>query len=196
MVILVAFLQASQNGNGTQFVRLVNHHFLESAFQSLIFLEILLILVESCGTYGTQFTTSQCRLEDVCCIHSALSLSGAHQGVDFIDEQDNLAFGLDYLVDHRFQSFLKLTFILGTSHQRAHIERIHLFALQVLRHITAHDTLGKSLGNCSLTYTRLTDKHRVVLCAPAKNLEHTTNLLVTAYYRVELALAAALVKVD
>ncbi len=61
VVILVAFLQATKYGYGAGFIRLVNHYLLETAFESLVFLKILLILIQGGSTYAAQFATRQCR---------------------------------------------------------------------------------------------------------------------------------------
>ena len=45
MVVLIALLQASQNGYSAGFVRLVHHHFLETALEGFVLFKILLILV-------------------------------------------------------------------------------------------------------------------------------------------------------
>ena len=83
--------------------------------------------------------------------------------MNLVDEEDNLALRLYYAVDYALQSLLKLTLILGTSHEGTHVEGIDFLFLQVLRHITAHYTLCQSLSNSRLTCTRFAYQYRVVL---------------------------------
>ena len=83
--------------------------------------------------------------------------------MNLIDKQDDATLSLRHLIDHTLQALLKLAFVLRTGHQRTHIQRIELLVLQVLRHITAHDTASKAFHDGGLTSTRLTDQDRVVL---------------------------------
>ena len=61
VVILVAFLQTTKDGDGAGLIRFVNHYLLETAFESLVFLKILLILIQGGGTNAAKFATCQCR---------------------------------------------------------------------------------------------------------------------------------------
>ena len=122
MVVLIAFLQATQDGNGAGNVRFIDHDGLEPAFQCLVLLEILLVFVEGRGTDAAQLATRQCRLQDVGSIHGAFAFSGTHQCVDFIDEEDDVPLRLLHLIDNRLQTFLKFAFIFGTCHERTHIQ--------------------------------------------------------------------------
>ena len=189
VVVLVTLLQSAQDGDGRKFVGLIDHDRLEAALQGLVFLKVLLILIECGGTNGTQFATGQRRLQDVGGIHCTLAAACTHQRVDLIDEKNDAALAARDLIDHALQALLKLTLVLRTSHQRAHVEREELLVLQVLRHIAAHDTPCQSLDNGGLTRTGFADEDGVVLRAPRENLEHAANLIVTADDGVELALS-------
>ena len=147
-----------------------------------------MILVQRCGTDGTQFAAGQGRLQDVGGIHSPLAAAGTHQRVYLVDEQDDASLGLRHLVDDRLQTFLELALVLGTGHQCAHVERVELLVLQVLGHVATHDALGQSLGNGRLARARLANQDGVVLRAPAQNLQHAAYLVVASDDRVQLAL--------
>ena len=71
-----------------------------------------------------------------------------------------------------------------------------MFGFQVFRHIATHNPLSQTLGDSRFAGTRLAHKNRVVFRASAKNLQHTSYLVVTAYHRVEFSTAGTLVKVD
>src|SRR3712207_7218335 len=49
----------SKNGDGAERIRLVDHHNLETSFQSFVFFEILLVFVQSRCPDGTEFPTRQ-----------------------------------------------------------------------------------------------------------------------------------------
>ena len=195
MVVLVALLQTTQDRDGREFIGLIHHHRLESTLKGLILLEILLILIQGGGTDGTQFATGQGRFQDVGGIHGTLATAGTHQRVDLIDEEDDAALTLGYLVDDALQALLKLTLVLCTSHQGTHVEGVELLVLQVLRHITTHDTACQTLHDGGLTRTRFTNQNRVVLRTARENLQHTANLIVTTYHRVELTLTGEVYEV-
>ena len=157
MVVLVAFLQSTQDTDGAEFIRLIHHHGLEPTLQSLVFLEVFLVFVQGSSSNASQFTTCQSRLQDIGSIHGSFTCTCSNQCVDLIDKQDHTSITLRHLVDDTLQTFLELSFIFCTGHQGTHIEREHLLILQVLGHITTYDTLGKTLHDGSLTCSRFTD---------------------------------------
>ena len=108
--------------------------------------------------------------------------------MDLVDEEDDAALGLRYLVDDALQALLKLTFVFRTSHQGSHIERVELFVLQVLRHIATNDTSCETFDDGGLTSTRLTYKDRIVLSTTGEDLQQTTDLIITSDNGVELTL--------
>ena len=142
-----------------------------------------------------QFAAGQHRLEQVAGIHRAVSLASTDDGVQLINKEDDLALGLLDLVQDALQAFLKLAAVLGTRDQRPHIQTEHGTVLQIFGNITAHDTLGKALGNGSLADTGLADQHRVVLALTGKDADHIADLGVTADDRVQLVGAGHLNKI-
>ena len=129
MMVLVTLFDASENADGVHLVWLVDHYGLETTFQSLILFEVLLILVEGGGTDGSQLATCQCWFQDIGSIHGAFSAAGTYQGVNLVDEENNLSVGVGHFLDDALQSLFELTFIFSTSHQCAHVERIELLVL-------------------------------------------------------------------
>ena len=122
MVVLIFLFQTTQDRDRVQFARLIHHDGLEPTFQGFILFEVFLILVEGRGTDTSQLTSGQCRLQDVGCIHGTFALTCTYQGVNLINEKDDLAFRLGHLVHYRLQTFLKLSFIFRSGDQRTHIE--------------------------------------------------------------------------
>ena len=167
MMVFVAFLKATEYGYGTQFVRLVYHYFLETTFKSLIFLKIFLILVERGGADTAQLAAGKSRLKNIGGIHGSLAFSCTYESMDFVNKQYNVAVGLCDFIHDGLETFFKFTFIFCTGHKRSHIQRVNLLVFQILRHIATHYTMGKPLGNSGLSGTRLTNQHRIVLCAAA-----------------------------
>ena len=162
VMVLITLLDASENADGVHLVRLVDHYGLEATFQSLILLEVFLILVEGGGADGSQLATCQCRLQNIGSIHGTFSAAGTYQGVNLVDEEDNLSVGVGHFLDDALQSLFELTFIFSTSYQCAHVERIELLVLQVLRYVATYDSFCKSFYDSGFTSTWLTDKDWVV----------------------------------
>ena len=170
MVVLILLLQSTEDGDGAGLIGFVDHDHLEAAFQGLILLEVLLILVKGRGTDGAQFATRQGRLEDVSSIHRALALTSPYEGMDLIDEEDDLPFALGDFADDRFETFFKFALVLRPSDEGSHIKRIDLLGAEVLRDIPTDDTEGKTFGDGSLPYPRLPDEDRVILRAAREDL--------------------------
>ncbi len=106
--------------------------------------------------------------------------------MQLIDKDDNVGGG-DNLCHDRFQSFLELTAVFGSGHQRGHIECDHALVLKRLRHLVLDNALRQTFGDSRLAYARFTDQNRIVLFAAGKNLRHPLDLVITTDNRVQLA---------
>ena len=184
---LVLLLEATQNRDGVLDGRLADHHGLETTRERRILLDVLAVFVERSRADCVQVAAGKRRLEDVAGIHGALGGARAHNGVELIDEQDDLALGLLYLLEHGLQAVLELAAVLGAGDQRAHVELDEVTVAQRARHVAGHDTLGDALDDGRLADARLANEHGVVLGAAGQDLDGTTDLVGTADDRVELA---------
>ena len=90
-MVLVSLLQSAQDGYGRELVRLVDHNGLETPLERLVLLEVFLVFVQCCRSYGSQLSSCQSRLEDICRVHRAFRGSRTDQCVYLVDEQDYLA---------------------------------------------------------------------------------------------------------
>ena len=189
---LVTFLQATENGDGILHRGFIHLHRLEPALQSGVLFNILAVLVQRRRTDAVQLAPSQHGFQQVARIHAALGLSCAHNGVQFIDEQDDLALGLLHLVQHGFQPFLKLAPVLGARDQRAHVQRENGLVLQLLGDILLHDSLGKPLGNGGFANAGFADENGVVLRLPGQDTNNIPDFLIPSDHRVHLLLSCPL----
>ena len=192
VVDLVAFLQAAQDRHRVVHGRLAHHHRLKPTLQRLVLLDALAVFVERRGADAAQIAARQGRLEHIGCVDRALGCPCADQGMELIDEKDDLAFGRRDLLQHRLEPVLELTAELGACHQRAEIERQNAFALERFRYIAGGDPLGNALHDGGLAHAWLANDHRVVLGAAGKHLQGPAHLLVATDDRVQLALAGQL----
>ena len=195
VVHLVFLLDAAQDRDGVLYARLFDEHHLEAAFERLVLLEVLAILVEGGRADGAELAASEGRLEDVGCIHRALGRARADERVDLVDEQDDLAIGFGDLFHDGLEAVLELTPVLGAGDERAHVERVDALVLEALGHVALHDADGDALGDGGLTDAGLTDEHRVVLRPAREDLKHPPNLFVAPDDRVDLALFGEFVQV-
>ena len=114
---------------------------------------------------AAQLAAGQRRLEHVGRVLRALGRARADQGVQLVDEEDDLALGGDDLLEHRLEPVLELAAVLGAGDQRAEVERQHALVVQALGHVAGVDALGDALDDGGLAHARLADQHRVVLGA-------------------------------
>ena len=191
MIDLISLFQSAEDGNGILYRGLVHHDRLEPAFQSGVFFNVFLILVQCSGTDTVQFTAGEHWFQKVSGIHTALGFSGTDDGMELIDEQDDTAFGFFDLFQYCFQAFLELTTVFGSGDEGAHVQRKDRLVLQTFRHIPANDTLCQPFRDGRFTDTGLTNEHRVVLCFAGQDADHVSNLDISADNRVQFILSGS-----
>ena len=161
---------------------------LEPALERGILLDVLAVLVERGRADDLQLTAGQHRLEDGGRVDRALGGTGTDEGVDLVDEQDDVAAGADLLED-LLQPLLEVTAVAAAGDERAEVEGVELLVLEGLGHLAADDVLGQALDDGGLADAGLADEHRVVLGAARQHLHDPLDLLLAPDDRVELALA-------
>ena len=164
VVVLVALLETRQDVD-----RLINrgrsdHHRLEPTLQRAILLYVLPILVQRGRADALELASGQRGLQHIRRVDRTFSGPRAHQRVDFVDEEDDVAI-LCYLIHYRFEPLLELTAILRPRDHGRHIESEHAVAFQTVRHLSRRNQLRQTLHDCRLTDPGLADEHRVVLLA-------------------------------
>src|SRR5581483_6868829 len=86
------------------------------------------------------------------------------------------------------QAFLELAPEAAPGDHRAQVKADHTLAKQNLGHVIVGNLLRQPFDDGGLANTRLADQHRVVLGAPAQNLDHAQDFVVAPDHRVEFAL--------
>ena len=195
VVNFITLLESAQDGDGVLHRRLIDLYWLEAALERGILFDVLAVLVERGRADAVQLAAGEQRLQKIACVHAALGLARADDGVQLVDEEDDLPLGLLDLVQNGLQAFLELATVLRTRDERAHVEREDGAVLQPLGHVAAHDTLGKALGDGGLADARLADEHRVVLGFTRQDADDVADLRVAADDGVKLLAAGALDKV-
>src|SRR5690606_37801529 len=191
VVRLVAVPQTLEDLDGVLERRLAHLDRLEAALQRGVLLDVLAVLLERGRTDRLQLTTGQHRLEDARRVDRTLGGTRADERVELVDEQDDVAEGLDLLED-LLQPLFEVTAVPRARDQRAEVQRVELLLLERLRHLALDDVLRQSLDDGRLTDTGLADQDRVVLGAARQHLHDALDLLVPADDRVETAVACGL----
>ncbi len=169
MVRLVAVTQALEDLHGLLDAGLLDLHRLEAALEGGVLLDVLAVLVEGGRADRLKFAACKHGLEHLGGVDGAFGGTCTDQGVDLVDEQDDVAASADLLED-LLEAFLEVTAVAATGNQRAHIKAVNLLVLDGLGHVAVHDRLGEALDDRGLTDAGLADQHRVVLGAAREHL--------------------------
>ena len=152
---------------------------------------MLAVLVERGRADGLQLAASQHRLQDRRSVDRAFGCAGADERVDLVDEQHDVAAGLD-LLEHLLEPLFEVAAVTATGDECAEVECVELLVAQRVGDVVADDLLGEPFDDRGLADARLADEHRVVLGATAEDLHDTLELAATTDHRVELLLAGEL----
>ena len=184
---LIAFTQATQDGNCIFNARLLNHYRLETTLQRTVLFNILTVFVQRSCTNAAQLAACQHRLQDIACIHSTFGSTGTDNGMQLINKHDNLTGAFADSLQYLFQTLFEFTTVFGTGNQSCQVQSIQGFILQAFRYITGNNTSCQTFDDGSFTNARFTDKHRIIFLTTRKDFNRTTDFLITADYRVQLA---------
>ena len=91
---LVPLAKPAQDADGVFDGRLVDHHRLEPPLERGVLLDVLAILVERRGADRMKLAAREHRLQHVRRVHRSFRRAGADDGVQLVDEEDDLAFRL------------------------------------------------------------------------------------------------------
>ena len=91
MVGLVPVAQALQDLDGEGHIGLLHLDGLKAPLQGSVLLQVLAVLVEGGGTDGLQLAAGQHGLQDRGGVDGPLGRARADQGVQLVDEQDDVA---------------------------------------------------------------------------------------------------------
>ena len=191
VVRLVAVAQALEDVDGQRHRRLVDLDRLEAPLEGGVLLQVLAVLVDGRGADGLQLAARQHRLEDGGGVDGTFGGAGTHEGVDLVDEEDDVAPRADLLED-LLQALLEVTAVAAARHERAEVERVELLARQRLGHLVGDDALGQSLDDGRLADAGLTDEDGVVLGTARQDLHHAFDLFSTSDDGIELAVTGEL----
>ena len=189
VVGFVPVAQPAQDRDRVVHGRLGHQDRLEPAGQRRVLLDVLAVLIQRGRADDVQLTAGQGRLEHVAGVHPALAAAArADQGVQLVDEDDQLIAVLPDLVDEPLHPLLEVAAVPGARDHAGQLELHHPLARQRLRHVLVHDALGDALDDRGLAHPGLADQHRVVLAPAGQHLHGLLDLVVPADHRVDPSL--------
>ena len=192
VVDLVALAKASEDRDRVLDRRLAHVHGLKAPLEGSVLLDVLAVLVERGRADRVQLAAREHRLQEVRGVQRALCRARTNDGVQLVDEQDDLALARGDLLEDGLEAFLELTAVLGAREQRADVEPEHALVLEPLRHVAADDPLRETFDDRRLADAGLADQHRVVLRASREDLDDAADLLIAPDNRIHLVLAGHL----
>ena len=113
---LVLLLEAAEDRDRVLHGRLLHQDGLEAPLEGGVLLDVLAVLVERGRAHAAQLAAREGGLEHVGGVHRALGGARAHEGVELVDEADDLAVGLGDLAEDGLQAILELAAVLGARH--------------------------------------------------------------------------------
>ncbi len=191
VVRLVLVADALQDLDRVGERRLVDLDRLEPALEGGVLLDVLAVLVERGGADRLELAAGEHRLEDAGGVDRPFGGAGTDERVDLVDEQDDVAAGLDLLED-LLQTLLEVASVARAGDEGAEIERVELLVAERVGHVVVDDLLGKAFDDRRLADAGLADQHRIVLGASREDLHHPLELAGAADHGIELALACHL----
>ena len=153
VVSLVAVAQPLEDVDRVRDGRLRHVDRLEPPLERRVLLEVLAVLVARRGADRLELAAREHRLEDRRGVDRALGRAGADERVQLVDEQHDVAAGLD-LLQHLLQALLEVTAVAGAGDERAEVERVDLLALERLGDLALDDGLRQALDHGGLADAR------------------------------------------
>ena len=194
VMVLVAVLDVLEDGDGVFGTRRLKCDALETTVKGSVLFNGLSELVDGGGSNALYLAACQGRFEDVCSVERTRSPSGTDDGMDFVDEENNLAVVLQF-INEASQPFFKLSAVLCTSDERCHIQGNDAFVGNRMGNIPLDYPLCQSFDKGGFSDSGLSDEDGIVFLSSGKYLCRTLYFAATAYNGVEHPIACSLRKV-
>ena len=123
--------------------RLLDEDRLEAPLERRVLLDVLAVLVERRGADQAQLAAGEHRLDHVAGVHRAFGGAGPDDGVELVDEGDDLALRVGDLLQHRLQALFELPAVLRACDHRREVEADDALAPQSLWDVAFDDPSGR-----------------------------------------------------
>ena len=141
VVGLIAVPQAPEDGPGGVLIGFGYQNGLKAPLQGGVLLDILAVLVGGGGADDLQLAPAQGGLDDVGRVDGPLGGAGAHNGVQFVDEEDDATYPA-HLRQDVLDTLLKLAPVLGARHHGGQVQGKQTLGAQLVWYIPGHHPAG------------------------------------------------------
>ncbi len=186
VVRLVLRAQTLQDQNRFLHSRRLDLHRLETALERGVLLDVLAVLVQRRRADALQFPAAERRLDDVRSVHRAFRGTGADDGVQLVDEEDDVLGATD-LVHDRLDPLFELAAVFRAGDHEREVEGDDFLVAQEFRHVAVRDLLRETFDDRGLADAGFADEHRIVLRAAAEHLNDALDFVVPADHRIDFA---------
>ena len=129
--------------------------------------------------------SGHCWLEDIGRVDGTFSTARTDEGVEFIDEEDDIACSADFIHD-RFDAFFELAAVLGAGDHHREVEYDDAFFVEDIGDLVRDDPLGEPFDDRGLADACFAQEHRVVFGASAQDLGESFDLVGSTDDRIEV----------
>ncbi len=189
VVDLVAFFEAAEDGDGVFDGRFADHDGLEAAFEGGVFFDVLAVLVEGGGTDAAEFAASELGFEEIAGVHGTFGFAGPDDGMEFVDEEDDLALAGSDFLEEGFEAFFEFAAEFGAGHHAAEVHADEALVFEGIGDVAGDDPPCQAFGDGGFADAWFTDEDRVVFAAAAEDLHDAADFVVAADDGVDLAFA-------
>ena len=152
-------------------------HLLEAPLERRVLLDVLAVLVERRRADHAQLAAGEHRLEHVAGVHRAVAgRAGADDGVQLVDERDDLAAGVLDLVRTALSRSSNSPRYFAPATIAPRSSATSSLAAQGFGDVAGDDALGQTLDDGGLADAGLADEHGVVLGARDEHLHDAADL--------------------
>jgi len=180
VVDFVAFLDSAKDGDGVFHAWFVDHDWLEAAFEGGVFFDVLAIFVEGGGTDGVEFAACELGFEEVRGIDGTLGGSGSDDRVEFVDEEDDLAFAGGDFLEECLEAVFEFAAEFCSGDHGPDIHGDDFFVVEGFGDIACDDAAGEALDDGGLSDAWFADEDRVVLGAAGEDLHGAADFIVAS----------------
>ena len=152
--LLVMGLQVAEDLDGLRHVRGLHDDLLEAAVQGAVLLHDLRELVHRGRGHALDLAAGEGGLEHVRRVQAARRAAGAHDGVELVDEQDQVGVRLGFL-DDGLEALLEVAAVFGAGHHRSDVQRQDALLRQGGGNVPGGDPKGDALHNGRLAHAGL-----------------------------------------
>ena len=181
---LVILAEVTQDVDGLGDVRGLHDHLEEAAVKRPVLLYDLGEFVHGRGADALDLAARQRRLEHVGGIEAALGAAGAHDGVELVDEKDDVRVGFQ-VFDDALEPLFEIAPVARSGYYGGYVQRDEPLTAEGRRDVAGRDLEGEALHDRGLAHAGLADEHGIVLLAPAEDLDYTCDLGISANHGVE-----------